>query len=36
MRTVKFIDMTLREAGRIRGRELSFKEKLEVPEAWTD
>ena len=30
MRTVKFIDMTLREAGRIRGRELSFKEKLEV------
>ena len=30
MMTVKFIDMTLREAGRIRGRELSFKEKLEV------
>ena len=30
MRTVKFIDMTLREAASIRGMELSFKEKLEI------
>ena len=30
MRTLKFIDMTLRQAGAMRGRELSFKEKLEV------
>jgi len=30
MRTVKFIDMTLREAAAIRGRELTFKEKLEI------
>ena len=30
MRTLKFIDMTLREAAALRGRELSFKEKLEI------
>ena len=30
MRTLKFIDMTLRQAANVRGRELSFKEKLEV------
>lgn len=30
MKTLKFIDMTLREAEQIRGRALSFKEKLEV------
>lgn len=30
MRTLKFIDMTLREASAIRGQELSFKEKLEI------
>ena len=30
MRTLKFIDMTLREASTIRGKELSFKEKLEI------
>ena len=30
MRTLKFIDMTLRQAANARGRELSFKEKLEV------
>ena len=30
MRTMKFIDMTLREAQAIRGRELTFKEKLEI------
>ena len=30
MRTMKFIDMTLREASAIRGRELTFKEKLEI------
>ena len=30
MRTVKFIDMTLREGAAIRGRELTFKEKLEI------
>ena len=30
MRTLKLIDMTLREASVIRGRELSFKEKLEI------
>ena len=30
MRTLKFIDMTLRQAAVLRGRELSFKEKLEI------
>ena len=30
MRTLKLIDMTLREASAIRGRELAFKEKLEI------
>ena len=30
MRTLKLIDMTLREASSIRGRELTFKEKLEI------
>ena len=30
MRTLKFIDMTLRQAGEQRGRELTFKEKLEI------
>ncbi len=30
MRTLKLIDMTLREASAIRGRELTFKEKLEI------
>ena len=30
MKTLKFIDMTLREADSIRGRELTFKEKLEI------
>jgi len=30
MRTLKLIDMTLREATAIRGRELTFKEKLEI------
>jgi len=30
MKNVKFIDMTLREAERVRGQELTFKEKLEV------
>ncbi len=30
MRTLKFIDMTLRQASSARGRELSFKEKLEI------
>ena len=30
MKTLKFIDMTLREADAIRGRELTFKEKLEI------
>ncbi|MBQ6321937.1 MAG: hypothetical protein IJI24_03600 [Lachnospiraceae bacterium] len=30
MRTLKFIDMTLREGSVIRGKELSFKEKLEI------
>ena len=30
MRTLKFIDMTLRQASAQRGRELTFKEKLEV------
>ena len=30
MRTMKFIDMTLREAQAIRGRELTLKEKLEI------
>ena len=30
MRTMKFIDMTLREAATIRDRELTFKEKLEI------
>ena len=30
MKTLKLIDMTLREASAIRGRELTFKEKLEI------
>ena len=30
MRTLKFIDMTLRQAGPSFGKELSFKEKLEI------
>ena len=30
MRTLKFVDMTLRAADEIRGRELTFKEKLEI------
>ncbi len=30
MRTLKFIDMTLREASTLRGQELTFKEKLEI------
>ena len=30
MRTLKLIDMTLREAAEIRGKELTFKEKLEI------
>ena len=30
MRTMKFIDVTLREASAIRDRELTFKEKLEI------
>ena len=30
MRTLKFIDMTLRQAGEQRGSELTFKEKLEI------
>ena len=30
MKTVKFIDVTLREAAAIRGSEISFKEKLEI------
>ena len=30
MKTLKFIDMTLRAADSIRGKELSFKEKLEI------
>ena len=30
MRTMKLIDVTLREGAAIRGRELTFKEKLEI------
>ena len=30
MKTLKLIDMTLREASSIRGRDLTFKEKLEI------
>ena len=30
MRTLKFIDMTLRQASAQRGTELTFKEKLEI------
>ena len=30
MKTLKFIDMTLRQAAAVRGKELSFKEKLEI------
>ena len=30
MKTLKFIDMTLRQASSARGRELTFKEKLEI------
>ena len=30
MKTLKFIDMTLRAADSVRGKELSFKEKLEI------
>ena len=30
MRTIKLIDMTLRETGAIRDNTLSFKEKLEI------
>ena len=30
MRTIKLIDMTLRETGAIRDNTLSFKEKLQI------
>ena len=30
MRTMKLIDVTLREGAAIRGRELTFKEKLDI------
>ena len=30
MKTLKFIDMTLRAADQSRGKELTFKEKLEI------
>ncbi len=30
MKTLKFIDMTLRQAGEKRGRDLTFREKLEI------